>query len=198
MEVKLESLIEKIKTEGIEQARQNAQAIIDKAQEEARQIINQAQTEANQVLENARLEARKIEANTLAALKQAERDTILVTREKLKNLFDTVLKKEIGATLTPGFLARLILVVVQSIGSGAEVLLNETDLTELQALLLDKTHAGLSEAVAFKIDKGISKGFRIGRQGDHVYYDFTDQSLTDFLREFLNPSITELLNRDNG
>lgn len=197
MESKLEHLIEKIKSDGIEEAKKSAAEITKKARKEADEIIRNAEDQAEKIIAAAQKEAEKLQSNAEAALKQASRDTVLVTREKLQKLFDTAFKKELGATLSPEFVRELIIKIVESWGAGKELeaLVSEKDLQKLQELLFKKAREELKETVTIKVDKGISNGFRIGLKDEAVYYDFTDESIAEFLAEFLNPRIREILNK---
>ncbi|MBN2281503.1 MAG: hypothetical protein JXQ65_13055 [Candidatus Marinimicrobia bacterium] len=195
MDVKLDKLIDKIKSEGIQQAEQESGHILQKAKKEADQIIAAAKKEAETIITRAKEEAEKLQISGKSALKQAERDAVLVTKEKLIKVLDSVLKKQVSNELKPGLLADLIQKMVDHAGDDAKlkVLVNQQDIKELEKLLLASTNKALVDTVEIKADRGVSKGFRIGKKGENVYYDFTDDSIAEFLREFLNPSIKNML-----
>lgn len=197
MESKLDYLIEKIKSDGIEEAKKSAAEIIKKAQKETDEIVKKAETDAAKIIADAEKEAEKLQANAEAALKQASRDTVLVTKEQLLKLFNTAFKKELGETLSPEFMQDLILKIVDSWGKGKnlEVLVTEKELQKLQKLIFTKGRKELEETLTIKVDKGISKGFRVGLKDNNLYYDFTDESIAEFLGEFLNPRIREILDK---
>lgn len=200
MDAKLENLIEKIRSEGIEEAKKSANEIIENAKKEASSISKEARKEASKTIEDAKKKADKLISNAEAALKQAQRDSVLVVKEQLTKLFDKVLQNEISKVLSPDFLKDLILEYVKNAAKGEklEFVVSEEDKEKLKNFLLAKTKENLKEPVAFKVDKGISKGFRVGIKDSNVYYDFTDESLADFLKEFLNPALREILDKDNG
>jgi V/A-type H+-transporting ATPase subunit E len=197
MESKLEHLIEKIKSDGIAEAEKSAAEIIENARKEAEGIIKKARADAEQIIADARKEADKLKTNAESALKQASRDTVLVTKEKLLKLFDAAFKRELGSALSPEFVKDLIIKIVDSWGRDKqlEVLVSEKDLQQLQDLVFSQSRAQLKETVTIKVDKGISKGFRVGLKDSNVYYDFTDESIAEFLGEFLNPGIREILDK---
>ena len=197
MESKLEHLIEKIKSDGIEEAKRSAAEIIDTAKKEADGIIKKAKADAEEIVANAGKEADKLKTNAESALKQASRDTVLVTKEKLLKLFDTAFKKELGGAMSPEFVKDLILKIIESWGKdkNMEVLVSDKDLNQIKKLVFSKGRKELQETVTIKVDKGISKGFRVGLKDNDVYYDFTDESIAEFLGEFLNPGIREILDK---
>ena len=196
MDVKLEKLIEKIKAEGIEKAQQESSQIIDKAKSDAESILKETKKEAEVLIENAKKEVEKLQVSGKSALQQAERDAVLVTKEKLTKLFDKVFKTEISGTLNTELIKDLVVKMVENSNDKVKLttLVSKNDMESLEKLLLSKTKKSLKDSVEIKVDKGISKGFRIGVKGEDVFYDFTDESITGFLREFLNPSIQKMLN----
>ena len=198
MDVKLDSLIEKIKQEGIEEAQRAADEIRQKAEAEAQEIINKANEKARQIINEGQQNAEKLRANAEAAIRQAARDTILVTKENLLKLFDRVFKKEIAKTLTPEFLKEMILELVKSTSSDNqyEFVVAEKDIEKLKTLVLAATRDSLKEPVTFRVDRGIAAGFLVSRKGEEVYYDLTDQSIAEVLQEFLNPALRQLLDQN--
>ncbi len=196
MDVKLEKLIEKIKAEGIEKAEQESSQIIAKAKSDAESIIKGAEKEGQVLIEEAQKKVDKLQVSGKSALQQAERDAVLVTKEKLTKLFDRVFKSEISGVLKPELIKELILKMVERSDDNIKMtaLVNKNEVESLEKLLITKTKGSLKDSVEIKVDKGISKGFRIGLKGENVYYDFTDESISGFLREFLNPSIQKMLN----
>ncbi len=197
MESKLEHLIKKIKSDGVEAARKSADEILKNARKEADSIMKKASADAAQIIADAGKEAEKLKSNAEAALKQAARDTVLVTKEKLLKLFDAAFKQKIGASMSPEFIQELVLKMVANWGDdkALELLVSEKDLKRLQELVIAESRAQLKDTVTIKVDKGISKGFRVGLKGNDVYYDFTDESIAEFLGEFLNPGIREILDK---
>ena len=195
MDVKLDQLIEKIKSEGIEQAEEKSGQILQNAKSEAEKIISAAKKESEKIISLAKEDAEKLQNSGKSALKQAERDAVLVTKEKLTKVLDSVFKQQVSAELKPELLVKLIEKMVENSDDEAKmkVLVNQQDVAELEKLLVSSANKALANSVEIKVDRGVSKGFRIGKESENVYYDFTDESISEFLREFLNPSIKNML-----
>lgn len=201
MEVKLESLIEKIKQEGIEEARQTSQEILAKAQAEAAATVEQAQNEAARIVEEGKAAAARFQQNAERALQQAARDTVLSLKERINELFDRVFKREVGQALSPEFLSQLIqnLVTQWARDGAAEVVVSAEDKEKLEALLFAGLRQQLRDGVVLRVGDSIGKGFRIGMRGEGVYYDFSDETIAEVLKSFLNPMLQALLNgQSNG
>jgi len=197
MEIKLDNLIEKLKQDGIAAGQRAADEIVKKAESNATEIVATAQQEAQKIIEDARQAATRLQTNAETAIRQAARDTVLTTKEQLQKLLDRVLKKEIAQTLTPDFLKELILTVIKANAGGElQFSLSEKDAAKLQDFLLKATRDSLREPVAFRVERGLASGFRVSRKGTDVCYDFTDQSIADLLKEFLNPGLRAILDHN--
>ncbi len=195
MDIQLEKLIDKIKSEGITAAEKEADKIVKEARQKSTKIIEEAEQKAEDTLAEAQKEARKIEAKGKAALQQAQRDTILTTKEQLTELLNKVFKREVSQTLKPEFMQKLIMKMVETTAQdeSLEFVVSAKDKKKLRELVLSKAKEDLADTVTFKVERGITSGFQVGLKDENVYYDFTDQSIADFMSEFLNPSIRELL-----
>ncbi|MCQ9205986.1 MAG: hypothetical protein NG737_06720 [Omnitrophica bacterium] len=202
MDVKLESLIEKIRKDGVEEAQKTATEIIDKAQQKATSIINQANTESDAIVKQAEAQAQKLKSNTENSLKQAARDLVLALREQINKLFDKILKRKISEELSPEYLKELILSLVSKWspkdGEVIEVLVAKNEQKKLVDLIFSQIKKEARDRIELKVSGAVSKGFRIGIKGDAAYYDFTDESILESLKVFLNPAISAMLDSSNG
>lgn len=199
MEVKLDSLIEKIKSEGVEGAQKESSEIIEKAKKEAADIVAQAKKEAEDIEAKAQAKAQQFQSNSELAIQQAARDGELLFKSKITDLFDSVFKRETNATLKPDFMKDMILKIVdQWEGSAVDVTVNEADLAQLEAVLMDGLSDDVKKGITIKPSSNVAGGFRIGVKDENVYYDFTDDSLAAILKSFLNPKLNEILGAKNG
>ena len=197
MDVKLDSLIEKIKKEGIEEAQQKSDEMVKQAQQQASSIIDQAKKEATIVVENGKREVDQFQANAEADLQQAARNTELLLKEKINDLFNRVFKREVAGAMKPDFLKELILKIVNAWAkdSSAEIILNNKDKESLETLLFNGLKKQLKDSVTFKVSNDVSNGFRIGLKGEQVYYDFSDEAIAEALKSILNPKLKEILDK---
>ena len=202
MEVKLDSLIEKIKKDGVEEAKKASDEIIQKANKEAEKIINEAKHKAEKFLNDSKDEFEKLKNNTQSSLKQASRDLLLVLREQIMGVFDRIFKKQVSKSLTPDLIKQLIVKVVDNWvvqkNDVVEVLVNEDDKKKLEDLMLSLLKQEAGNMIEINIGKNVDKGFRIGIKGQDVYYDLTDESILEAIKEFINPSIATMLDNNNG
>jgi len=195
MEAQLENLIEKLKAEGVQAAQQKSSKIISDADKEAEKIIEKAKSEAKKILEHAKQETEKFKASAESAIKQAARDLILLLKEKIEGLFNRSLKNQIKVSLEPDFIKELIIKFVDQskTQNTVEVIINESEKEKLVAFLQSSLKKELENEVEIKTSNRIDKGFRIGIKEQDVYYDFTEESISAALKEFLNPALARLL-----
>jgi len=196
MEVKLESLIEKIKKDGVQEAKRMAQEIIDAAKKQAADIVKEANSQAQKIKEISQEETESFRKNTENSLKKAARDLILTLREEIISLFDKVLKKKISEQLKPEFIKELIIKIVDILPAKKdkplEVLISDKETGKLKNFLITSLKESKKD-IEIKTSKAIEQGFRIGVKDDNIYYDFTDEAIAQALEEFLNPAISEML-----
>ena len=198
MDVKLEKLIEKIKKEAVDEARKEADAILDEAKKGAASLRKKAEKEAEDAIRDAEKKIEQFQKNSQLALQQASRDSMLLLKERITSLFDGVFKREVSASLTPAFLKTLIEEIVGSWSKDrdVEVQVGEKDREKLEHALFEGLKKDMKEGITLKPSGDLTGGFRIGLKGEDVYYDFTDESIAEMLRSFLNPKLNEILNPD--
>lgn len=197
MDVKLDSLIEKIKKEGIDEGQKTAEEIIQTAKKEAKNIVNNAKKEAEKIVVDGTKKADQLRINAESDIKQAARDVELLLKEKIVTIFDNVFKKEVAKSLKPEFAAELIKQIVAGWvkDNSAEIFINEKDKDQLENLLFKGVKSELKNQVFLRASKDISTGFRIGLKDDQVYYDFTETAFAEVLKTLINPKLKEILDK---
>lgn len=199
MSEKVQELIQKIKNEGIEAADQKAKEIETEANTKAQQRLDQANREAEQLIIEAKEEIKKLQESTHMALKQASRDMLLSLRKEIDNTLQRVVTQEVKDSLTPDHLADIIGEVAKgSLGGksqngGVEVSVNAKDLTKLKNGFISKLQKKLKQPIKLQSSDDVGKGFTISFDGGKSNYDFTDESLAEFLSTYLNEQVSALV-----
>lgn len=195
MNVKLDSLIEKIKADGVDAANKQAEEIVSAAKKEADDIIKKAKEKAEQFKKSAESDSQAYQKNAEVAINQAARDTILVLKEKITAILEQALLTDVDAAMDKSFTQDLIVKIAEVwVKDGdVQVLANDVDIDALTAQLKSALSKSVKNTVEVKLDKKISHGFRIGKKGENMYYDFTDESILEALKVFLNPKLAEIL-----
>ena len=198
MEAKLDNLIEKIKKDGVDEAKKVSERLIAQAQQQAEDVVAVAREKAEVIIDQANQKAEKFKRNSESSLKQAARDLSLSLHQEIISLLDKILKRNISQELTSDFVKELILKLVNQWDKKKdclEVLVAEKDVKQISEMVLDGLNKEVAGGISIKPSSFIDKGFRIGIKGSDVYYDFSDESVLEVLKEFLNPALVAILNK---
>ena len=105
----IESFVEKLKSEGVEEGKRQAEQLREDAEQQVQQIIDDAKKEAEKTVADANAQAESILARNRTELELAARDAILKLRESLENALQSVLTRPVEFKLNDAeFLKELI------------------------------------------------------------------------------------------
>jgi len=198
MSQQVQELINKIKSEGIQEAQQKSKEIDAQARQDAQKIIDDAKNQAQAIIAKANEDIRKAEESGRMALKQAARDTLLSVRREITHILKQVIAKHVHDTLTPETLADIIQTVVkatlsqQKEDTGVLITLNHDDLEKLKSGAMAKLQHQLKKPIKFQSSADTGKGFTISFDGGKSSFDFTDASLAEYLSAYLNSEVASL------
>ncbi len=197
MEVKLDSLIERIKREGVEEANKKKDTIIIQAEKKAQEIIKQAQEKRETLIKNGEAAALRLQSSAEESLRQGSRDLLLSVRQEMIKLFDHIIKREVESALSADTLKKVLTHIASGFKkdgtSDIEVLLSKEDKKTLEGTFVKSLANELKKDVTLKVAPTIKNGFRVGQKGKDFYYDFTDEAIKEALGLYLNPRISEIL-----
>jgi V/A-type H+-transporting ATPase subunit E len=197
MDVQLQELIDKIKTEGIKTAEQESARVLKEAQHKANDIIAQAHKRASGIIAKAKEEARRFEQTAKEAVQQAGRNTILSLRTRITEFFDAMIAEETKQAYTPKVLEETIVSLIKAWKKeqipNLKVLLSSSDLKKIEKQLKSRLAVELKKGVELKPFPELQAGFRIAMKDGSAYYNFTDQGISEILAEYLNPKIAEIV-----
>jgi V/A-type H+-transporting ATPase subunit E len=207
----VESLIGRLRDEGITQGRVQAEALVTAAQQQAADLIATAQQEAEAILVRAREEAGKLRGSGEDAIRLAMRDTILALEgDLLKGFVDRLRRLVKGVLADPAFLQRLILEVagrVAPTSERAEVLL-PAELVSLEDLRSKPEEAApgtlmhfvlslgggmLREGMCFGVSEDGEAGIRVRLVEEDVQIDVTESAISELLLRHMLPRFRALL-----
>lgn len=201
MESSINGIIEKIKKDGVGKAEAEAARIIADAEKEKEKILKDAGDKAREITARAESGAEKLKANAETAIRQAARDVMLGLRGSIVSLFDSVVKREVGAALDQGTIKKMIEKAAEKFTPGEqtpiEAVLSEKDKQDLEKIFTAALTKEMASGVTLSSSKEVSKGFRIGEKDSGVYYDFTDEAISEALNAFLNKGLIAVLSSGN-
>lgn len=213
----VETLIERLRDEGVEAGRAEAERIEAEARREAARIVREAETRARAVREAAQQEVEALRKGGEEALRIAMRDTVLRLKADLANRFSDEVKRLIAAKMEQeAFLERLILEVAarardeagvaaghpvevqlpRALVSPEELRRNPLELREgsLSHFVLSLAGNILAAGVTFGVsaDPGV-RGIHLVLEGREVRIDLTDETVAATLLAHLQPRFRAIL-----
>ena len=133
------------------------------------------------------------------ALKQSSRDMLLSLRKEIEHTLKQIVASQVRDSLTSDNLSKIIGDVINNFLStkksevDIKVALNAKDLNQLKGSFISKLQKQLKDQIKFQSSEDIGKGFTISFDGGKSSFDFTDESLADYLSTFLNAQVAEFV-----
>lgn len=212
----VETLIERLRNEGVAAGRAAAEEIEADAHRRAATIVQEAETRAAQLLDNARKESGMLQKGGEEALHIAMRDTVLHLKGQLTERFNAEVRRLIAVAMDQeGFLEKLILEVAGrareqaglDAGQPVKVLLPRAlvGLEELRRKPLELSEGSLShfvlsiagnvlaEGVTFGVADDDARGIHLYLEDKSVTIDMTDEAVASLLLQHLQPRFRAIL-----
>lgn len=197
MEEKLQSLLERIREEGVEKARQEADTIIQQAENEARKKIEEAEQKAEQHWKQAKKEAEEYRRNVEAELKLSAQQSVDALKQELTELVTTkAIEDPLKAPFQQtDFLRDLILRLVEkwTPEQGVQLHLSADQYPELYQFFTQQVQQQLHDGLTVKPVSNLRDGFRLGPEDGSYVISFSTEDFTAFFADFLRPHTKKLL-----
>jgi V/A-type H+-transporting ATPase subunit E len=210
----VDTLVERLRTEGVEAGRAEAQRIVADAEARAAWLVKQAEEEAAALREDARRRAERFETAARQALHVAVRDAVVRLKAELTGLFHEELGRAVSRELDREETLRALLLELvgasrDTVRAASKVAVHlparvedlETlrrDPGALQAdpltdLVRSFALEMLAEGVTLHADPTLRRGFRL-RLGDAgVELDFSEETVVALLEAHLQPRFRALV-----
>jgi len=212
----VEELIKRLRHDGVEAGRQEAERIIKDAESRANWLVNQANDQAEELLAKAHKETDRFRASAQEALQVAARDAVLQMKDQLTQQFSDEIGRLVGGEMERAVvLEKLIMEVAGQVRDRAglddedkvEILLPESamELMELREDPEEMRHGELSriviEIAGNMLREGVSltpsgqttDGIRIRLSDKQIEIDLSSEAIAAHLLEHLLPRFRALL-----
>lgn len=201
----IESFIAKLKTEGVEEGKREAEHLRSDAIKESDQIIADARKQAEKIIADANVEADSILARSQTELQLAARDAVLRLRESLEKILEVILHNQVGTQLGDSqFLRELIQSIIQryidaDIDSYAPVKINVEP--EMRQQLCDWAIGQLridtgEDPGGFDFQDTLRQaGFEFSLHGATI--EITQDSVVETLMQLVSPKLRQVINQAN-
>lgn len=195
----VQSLLDKIRQDGIAKAQQEKETIISEAKKEAARIIAEARTQAEDFQKKAQAEAAAGQEKANAAIRQAARDTVIALKADLLAKMNSVIHACIGEAMSPEVMKQIILTMAQSYAKDAnaaeslEVLVPKKQQEQAEAFLKAELLKELKAKPMIELTTEFNSGLQISFRDNDVYFDFSDDALAEVLCRFVGPKLTAVI-----
>lgn len=201
MEEQLQSLLDRIRHEGVEQAEAEAASIVDAAQERARGIVAEAEADADRLRRGAELDAEKSRERGEKALEQAGRDFLLALQKRIEAILCETLRDTLATALTPDVVADMLVRLADAYAahdmneSRVDVLLAAEDRERVADIVMQKYRDLVNQGLILRADERLDKGFKVSFVDDKLYHDFSLTALAEALAPVLKPPLGACVER---
>lgn len=202
----VQSLIDRIRDEGVQAARDKAEQILKDARHEASQIVENAKAEADSLRADTKREIEDHRTASLDALQLAARDTVLDLKAKVVERFEEFLKRlVISATRDEETVRSLVLVLAGHAASEfiqdkeleiriSKALLGKGTLEEEgNRALLALSSDMLREGIQLIPDDVIEGGARVQLVKDKLEIDLSDKAVSRMIAQRMIPRFRDIL-----
>ncbi|MBM4143545.1 MAG: hypothetical protein FJ225_08160 [Lentisphaerae bacterium] len=199
MAEELQSLLERIRTEGVAKAEADAARIVAEAEKKAAGIVAAAEKQAAAHRAAAERDADAQAQRGRKALEQAARDVVLSVGESVNALLEAIVRRKVGEALNGDTLRHLLVKAVEAYacagkeGGRLEVLLADEQRGEIADAFLGELSKELREGVRVTGDGSVVSGFRVSLAGGRIEHDFSADSIARALGALLRPALAEIV-----
>lgn len=204
MPEELQSLLEKINEEGVKKAEETKSKIIGDAGIEAEKIVRDAKAKADDIIKKAQADANTVESRGDAAVRQAVRDIVISLRGELLNRFKSVVKEATVDAMTPDLMGKIILEMVKNYNAknpsgeaDIELILAQKDIDAMEKLFKTSLVNSLKKNPEISLGQNFSAGIKISFKGDDVFFDFSDEAISDMICTYVGPRLAAVINPEN-
>lgn len=199
MEVQLQEIINKIKTDGVNSAEAKAKEIVQEAETRAHEIIEKARSEAAKIVSDGKIEAERFEKASISSIEQAGRNTLLSFKVGVTEALSQLIKTETAKMYDSSVLKTLIPETVKLCAKNAgdddlSVILSEKDRQSLEGSLIAALKDQFASGIEIKTSSDLAQGFRVGMKDGSAYYDFSSEQVATIFSNYLNPRVAQILN----
>ena len=206
----VQDLIARIRDDGVQAGRQEAEQILADAQRQAARMLEDARAEVEQMRQKARAEIQTEETAALEALKLAARDTGLRLEAEVVSAFESCVKRLVSPVAHDGSVIRALLLVLG--GHAVEEFVKDEEIQVLVSDLLFKeadespelqervrqavlgiTGEMLREGVELIPSSEVEGGARVRLVGENLEIDLTADAIHRVLMKHLLPRFRSIL-----
>jgi V/A-type H+-transporting ATPase subunit E len=205
----VQELIEKIRSQGVKAAQDEAESLLRDARRQAAEIVASAKAEAEAERAAARAEVEAFRAASLDALRLAARDTVLGLKDGVIKRFEEFVRRLVVSATREEEIVRSIVLVLAGHAADefikdkevrirvSRALLNEQPQPEFKeegkAAMLRLSSDMLREGIELVSEKEIEGGVRVQLVKERLEIDLSDRAIGRLISQRLIPRFKAIL-----
>ena len=199
MAEELQSLLNKIRSDGIDKANEQAKAIIANAENRARDIVFKAEKTRNEYMEKAKADAQLLRERSEQSIRQVARDVVLEVGTAVQETLERVLLKDVTEALSDDFMQTLLsdiipaLVKISDAADGVELMVPEAQAEKLTKYAQAELAKAIGGGLKITASRNITAGVRVMVEKGRVEHDFTDKAIMDAMAGILRPYLSKII-----
>lgn len=199
MNSKIQELTETIYNEGVQKAKEEAEAIVKEAREKASDIEKNAQKEAEKLISDANDKAQELKKQVDSEIKMTLNQAVSAMKQEITSLIAMkVIQPSVKELFADkDYLQTLISGVVkgwmEKESFDLKVILPEQDRGQLENFFKNNLADELNKGLEVSFAQNVKSGFKIGPADGSYLISFTDEDFTNFLKGYLRPKTSQLL-----
>ena len=197
MSEELQSLLEKINSDGVMKAQAERDAIIAQAKTEAAAIVAEAEKKAEELRKAAAADAETLQKRAESAISQAARDVVLKLKAELESRISAAVADSAEKTMTPEFMAELIRDLAKEFAADPEakitILSSARDAEALSSAVKDTLGSSYKNAPQVFADSAVKGGMQISFNDDEVFFDFSVEAITGLVGGYAGEKLARIL-----
>jgi len=196
MAEELQNLLDKIYSDGVKKADDEAAKIVSAAKAEAENILADARCEAEKLRNQAKDDALQLQQRAEGAVRQAARDILLQLKAELEKRLRAATAGAAKEALTPQLMATIIAGFAKA-DPDAEIsaLCSARDVEALQSALFASLGKSFEKQPKVFADSSIEGGMEVSLRNGEFFFDFTVPAVTELVGELVGERIAALLEK---
>lgn len=194
MDNKIQKLTEQLYNEGVAKGKAEQEKILGEANEAASKIVAEAQAKADAIIEQAKESAEQQKQNSIREIALAARQMSSDVKHNLAAAItaSTVSSDVKSAFSDDKFVKNLIVEMVQSGIKEGVIKVSQESEKEIASYLKAKISHSL-DSLEISGDSSVSAGFKVQPKDSGYYINFTEKEFDAMLKEYLRPTILDIL-----
>jgi V/A-type H+/Na+-transporting ATPase subunit E len=199
MNSKIQQLTESIYNEGVQKAREDADAIIKEAKDKAASIEKDARQKADRLMKETEEKSQELKTQVDSEIKMSLNQAVSAIKQEITNLITVqVIRPPVKELFSDKeYLKSLISQIVkgwmEKESIDITVIMPESDKEQLETFFKNNLADEMNKGLEVTFSGNFKSGFKIGPSDGSYIISFTDEDFTNFLKGYLRPKTSELL-----